>query len=175
MDHTDAALLVLRTVLGVVLVAHGANHLWGGGRIPGAARWFESLGLRHALLQAWLSALVELAAGAGLALGLLTPLVAAACVGLMLVAGVIAHRPNGFFIFREGYEYVLVLALGAVVVSVAGPGSASLNAVLGIDLAGWAGAAVSILLGGLGSALLLATSWRPVRTVTADTSSATGT
>lgn len=164
-DQTDAVALLLRLTLGLMLVAHGANHLWGGGRIPGAARWFESMGLRHGTFQAWMSALTEIAAGTGLALGILTPLSAAACVGLMLVAGIVAHRQNGFFVFKEGYEYVLVVALVALAIAALGPGSASVDAALGIDddLDGWTGALVAAAVGVVGGALLLVTSWRPSR------------
>ncbi len=165
MDQTDTALLLLRLTVGLVLVAHGANHIWGGGGIPGAGRWFESMGLRHGLFQAWMSALTELAAGIGLAAGILTPLAAAACVGLMLVAGIVAHRQNGFFVFKEGYEYVLVLALLAVGIAILGPGSASVDAAFGIDddLDGAVGALISVLVGVAGGVALLVTSWRPPR------------
>lgn len=165
MDQTDAVALLLRLTIGLMLVAHGANHIWGGGRIPGAARWFESMGLRHGTFQAWMSALTEIGAGLGLALGILTPLSAAACVGLMLVAGVVAHRQNGFFVFKEGYEYVLVVALVAIAIAALGPGSASVDAGLGIDgdLDGWTGALIAAAVGGIGGAMLLVTSWRPPR------------
>lgn len=169
MDQTDAVALLLRLTVGLVLIAHGANHLWGGGRIPGAARWFESMGLRHGTVQAWMSALTELGAGFGLVLGILTPLSAAACVGLMLVAGIVAHRQNGFFVFKEGYEYVLVLALVAIGIAALGPGSPSVDAALGIDddLDGWTGALIASVVGVVGGVLLLVTSWRPPRTASA--------
>jgi putative oxidoreductase len=38
-------LLVLRLGLGIVFLAHGYNHIFGGGEIHGTARWFESLGM----------------------------------------------------------------------------------------------------------------------------------
>ena len=41
---TDTSLPVLRVGLGAVFVAHGYNHMLGGGKIAGTARWFESLG-----------------------------------------------------------------------------------------------------------------------------------
>jgi len=95
-DRYDAAVLVIRLAVGLTLVAHGLNHAFGGGRLPGAARWFESLGLRHGPVQALMSAVVEVAGGAGLALGLFTSFAAASLVGVMVVAGVIAHRVTGF-------------------------------------------------------------------------------
>lgn len=165
MDRVDVALLLLRLVIGLTLVAHGVNHAFGGGKLPGAARWFAGLGLRYPKVQAALSAVTEVAAGAGLAAGLLTPLAAGALIGVMAVAGVIAHRPNGFFVFRDGYEYVLMIALGALAVAVAGPGRASLDRALGLDthLSGWVGALLAGGLGLGGAGLLLATCWRPRR------------
>src|SRR5699024_6820493 len=99
-----------RLVVGVTMVLHGVNHWLGGGKIAGTAGWFEGLGLRHGVLQAWASVVTEVGAGVLLVLGLLTPLACAAVVSVMLVAALLAHRRNGFFVMRDGYEYVLVLA-----------------------------------------------------------------
>lgn len=163
MDRMDVAVLLLRLVVGGVMVAHGLNHAFGGGRLPGAARWFEGLGLRHGRIQAAMSALVEVGSGIALVLGLLTPLAAAAVVGVMGVAGVVAHRRNGFFVFKDGYEYVLVLALCAVVVAIAGPGAVSLDAAWGITISGVVGGLVAVGLGVLGVAALLGATYRPGR------------
>ena len=38
-------------------------------------------------------------------------------ISVMLVAGLLAHRENGFFVFRDGYEYVLVLAVACLALS----------------------------------------------------------
>src|SRR6516165_7066990 len=114
MNQVDVALLILRVLIGVTMVIHGLNHAFGGGRIAGAARWFESLGLRHGKVQAAMSAGVEVAGGFGMAVGFLTSLSAAALIGVMLVAGITAHRKNGFFVFRDGYEYVLFIAVASL-------------------------------------------------------------
>lgn len=37
-DSYNAGMLIIRLVVGLTLVAHGYNHLFGGGRIEGAAR-----------------------------------------------------------------------------------------------------------------------------------------
>lgn len=161
MDSLDTALLALRLVVGLTLVAHGWNHLYGGGRIPGTARWFESLGLRPGVVHAWVSTFTEAAAGVGIALGFLTPVACGAAVGLMVVAGVVAHRPNGFFVFREGYEYVLMVAVVAVAIALAGPGAASIDAAGGIVLDGPFAGVLAAGMGVGGALLLLATSWRP--------------
>lgn len=161
----DAGLLLLRVTVGVVFFAHGWNHVFGGGRIAGTARWFAGLGMRPPLVHAWLASLTELVAGALLVLGLLTPLAAAAVVGVMLVAWITNHRTNGFFIFRpgEGYEYVMTLTACGVALAGLGSGALSLDAAFGLfDPPGWLGLAIGVL-GGGGAVLLLVLAWRPAR------------
>lgn len=163
MDPVDLALMILRLAVGGTMIAHGVNHWRGGGKIAGTAGWFESLGLRHGTLQAWASVVTEIGAGVLLILGLITPLAAAGVVAVMLVAALLAHRPNGFFIFKDGWEYVMILAVVAVVLGVTGPGTISLDATFDIVYDGWIGAAVALGAGVLGTALLLAAFWRPQR------------
>src|SRR5262249_42099058 len=135
MHELDGAAALLRVALGVVMLAHGWNHAFGGGKLAGTARWFASMGLRPPMMHALFSALTELAPGAALLLGLLTSLQCGAVVGIMTVAFVTNHRKNGYFIFRpgEGYEYVLTLALAATALGVLGPGQWSLDHALGIE------------------------------------------
>ncbi len=163
MTTVDTAVVLLRVVVGLTLVAHGYNHLWGRGGLAGTARWFSSLGLRPPKLHAVLSGAGELAAGSALAIGLLTPLAAAFVVGTMVVAGITAHRPNGFFVFKEGYEYVLMIGVVCAVIGLLGPGTASVDRLLGIDAAldGAVGLALTVGLGVVGAAVLLAATWRP--------------
>ena len=163
MHDADLGLLIIRIALGLMIAAHGYNHFFGGGRLPGAGRWFDSLGIRPGIFHAWVTAVVEVGAGVMFAAGLLTPLAAAGIVGILSVAGIVVHRPNGFFIVKEGYEYVLVASLTVTGVSAIGPGRWSIDhAVFGWhDITGWGGVALS---GGLGLAAavgLLAVFWRP--------------
>ncbi|WP_068164770.1 DoxX family protein [Rhodococcus phenolicus] len=161
MDPTDVALLLVRLVLGATMIAHGVNHWRGGGRIAGTARWFSGLGLRNGTLQAWTSVVVEIGAGVLVILGLLTPLACAAVISVMLVAGLLAHRPNGFFVFKEGYEYVLVLGVVALALAMTGPGEISIDSAADIAIVGWAGGAIALGVGVVATAGLLATFWRP--------------
>ena len=46
MHQLDAAGAILRVALGVVMLAHGWNHLYGPGGVDGTARWFGSMGLK---------------------------------------------------------------------------------------------------------------------------------
>ncbi|MET9830816.1 DoxX family protein [Streptomyces sp. NPDC006385] len=163
-EAADAGLLAVRLVLGAVMAAHGWNHWRGGGGITGTAGWFAGLGLTRPRLQAWLSVLTELGAGALLVAGLFTPLACAAVLSVMLVAGLLAHRPNGFFVFREGYEYVLVLGVLALALGAWGPGRYALDTAADIAVTGWAGAGVVLGVGAVATAGLLAAFWRPRRT-----------
>jgi putative oxidoreductase len=166
-DAANLVLLILRGVLGVVFLAHGINHVFGGGKIEGVGRWFESLGMRPGLLHAWLASLTEIGAGALLVVGLLTPLAGAGVVGTMLVAWVINHRTNGFFIFRpgEGYEYVMTLTALGLVVATLGPGEWSIDDQSDRlrELWGWTGFWIAAGGGGGGALALMAGFWRPGR------------
>ncbi len=163
----DFGLLLLRVVLGLTMAAHGYNKFFGGGRIPGTAGWFDSIGMKPGMFHARVAATTEIAAGVGLALGLLTPVTAAGFVALMLVAAWTVHRKNGFFIVKEGWEYNLVLATAAVAVAATGPGKYSLDHLLfsgtGFHqwLFGWCGFTIAVVLGLLGGIGQLAIFYRP--------------
>jgi len=163
MTAYDVGLLILRLVLGLTLAAHGLNKFFGGGRIPGTARWFESIGMKPGRFHAAVAACTETAAGLGLAVGLLTPIPAAGFVSLMLVAAWTVHRRNGFFIVKEGWEYNLVLALSAVVVATLGAGRLSLDWVIfGKNwFDGWQGLVLSLGLGLAGAIGQLLIFYRP--------------
>jgi putative oxidoreductase len=160
----DASILVFRIALGIVFLAHGYHHIFGGGKIAGTARWFETLGMRPGVLHAWTASLTELGAGTLLVLGLATPLACAGVIGTMAVAWITNHRRNGFFIFRpgEGYEYVMTLSLAAVALAGIGAGEWSFDRQLGwFSPPGWIGLGIA-LVGGLGGAAgLLVAFWRP--------------
>ena len=160
---TNLALLVLRAATGLILATHGWNKFFSGGRLPGTGRWFDSIGMRPGRLNAWLAAGTEVGAGVLLAVGLVTPVSAGGVIGVMVVAGWTVHRSNGFFILKEGWEYVFVLAVAALVVATLGPGEWSLDEALGItdDLAGWSGFWLALIFGVGGAILQLAAFWRP--------------
>lgn len=163
MTDIDTAALILRLALGIALLAHGWNHGFGPGGLGGTTGWFESIGLRPAKVNAAISSYMELAAGTAILLGLFVPFAAAAGIGTMVVAFMTVHRPNGFFIFKEGYEYVAVLAFALTALAVMGSGRVSLDRALGIDdtLSGTGVGLGAAAAGILGAAVLLAACWRP--------------
>lgn len=160
------ALAAFRISVASVMLAHGLNHIYGGGKIAGTAGWFESLGMRPGRLHAWVASLTEVGSGTLLALGLLTPIASAGVIGVMVVAWITNHRGHGFFIFRpgEGWEYVMILTAAGLALATVGPGSWSLDRVFGLEsLWGATGLWIGVGAGGGGALGLLATFWRPVR------------
>ncbi|MBH0123577.1 DoxX family protein [Rhodococcus sp. CX] len=162
MNAVDAGLLILRICLGLTMAAHGYAKVFRGGRITGTAAWFESIGMRPGRANAWLAAGTEVTGGLALALGLLTPFTAAAFVSLMFVAAWTVHRGKGFFVVSDGWEYNLVLAVGAAAVAITGPGAVSLDNLLfgGNLFAGWAGGLVAVAGGLVVAGALLAAAYR---------------
>ena len=161
LDAFNLALLILRVGVGLTLAAHGYNKFFGGGRIPGTAKWFDSMGMRPGTVHAVLAASTELGAGVGLAIGLFTALCGAAFVALMFVAYWTVHRVNGFFIVKSGWEYNFVLALVGITVATLGPGEWSLDDKLGIGGNGLAGLLIAGAGGLAAAAAQLGLFYRP--------------
>jgi putative oxidoreductase len=157
----DVALLVLRSGVGVMLVVHGANKVFGSGGLAGTARWFESLGMRPGWLQARVAAATEVGSGLLLVAGLLVPLDCAAVIGLMTVAAATDHRGKGFFVFKGGWEYVALVGLVAAVIACVGPGRWSIDYASGLRTTGveWAAGAVAIGLISAVATVVLARRW----------------
>ena len=159
----NVALLILRVAIGLTMAAHGYGKFFTGGRIAGTAGWFDSMGMRPGRIHALLAAGGEVLAGLCLALGLLTSFAALGFVGLMAVAFWTVHRDSGFFIIKEGWEYVFVLGIVAVGIAMIGPGELSLDNAIGLadDLDGWVGLVISAGGGLAAAAGLLGAFYRP--------------
>jgi putative oxidoreductase len=156
----EAGLLIMRVVLGAIMTAHGAQKLFrrfGGYGISGTSGWLEPMGFRPARLHAAVVGLAEFGGGALLALGLFTPLGAAAVAGVMFVAIATVHWSNGFFNPNGGYEFNLLIAASAIALAFAGPGVISIDDLVGWNLAGteWGLAALGISAATAGSVLAM--------------------
>ena len=68
--------------------------------------------------------------------GFLLPAAAAVIAGVGLAAARTDHAGTGPWIWKNGYEYVLVLAVVAVAAVFAGPGAVSVDHALGLTLSG---------------------------------------
>ena len=131
----DVGLLVLRLVLGVIFIGHGAQKLFGsfgGPRISGFAKMLEQLGVKPARPMAILAGLAEFVGGILVMLGFLTPVAALALIVVMIVAVITVHLKNGFFNTNGGYEFNLALVGIALTLLIAGAGAYSLDSLLGI-------------------------------------------
>jgi putative oxidoreductase len=124
--QVNAGLAILRGVVGVVFVAHGAQKLFVYG-LPGVTGAFEGMGVPMAGLVGPVVAFLEFAGGLALIAGLLTRVAAAGLAATMLGAMVLVHLPAGFFL-PNGVEFVLTLFGAALVLAVTGAGAWSVDA-----------------------------------------------
>jgi putative oxidoreductase len=136
--NDDAAITILRLVLGVVFFAHGAQKAlgwFGGYGFTGTMGFFT--GMMHIpAVFAFLAIAAEFLGGLGLILGLLTRVAALGISCNMIVAVAMVHHQFGFFMNwtggqkGEGYEYHIVLLAALVVLMIRGAGAASVDRVL---------------------------------------------
>jgi putative oxidoreductase len=155
----ELGLLVLRVVLGLLFVGHGAQKLFGvfgGYGIQGTGGFFESLGLRPGRVHAFNAGAAEFAGGALLALGLLTPLAAVLLIGTMTVAIATVHWSKGVWSSEGGYEYNLVIMSAVFAITATGPGNWSLDHALSIDANGKGWALIALGVGVVGAAATIA-------------------
>jgi putative oxidoreductase len=141
--------LLLRLTVGGFFFGHGTQKLfgWFGGHgLEPTAQMFESLGMRPGHRNAVAAGAAEAAGGAGIALGLATPLAAGALTSVMLTAINRVHLKNGPWVANGGYEYNAVLIAAVLAITEVGPGELSLDHLLGNERSGpgWALAAAAI-------------------------------
>ena len=126
--------LVVRLSVGIEFFGSGLGKL---GKLPSFVQYFRSLGIPVPELQAPFVASVELVCGILIVIGLATRPAALMLCGVMAVAIVTAAAPerhitaswHGLLEFFYLPEWCLLLLLGWLVL--AGPGRASLDAMLG--------------------------------------------
>ncbi len=129
----SVGLLLMRLVIGIAFIGHGAQKLfgWFGGYGPkGTGSWMESIGIKPGVTMAILAGLLELIGGFMFAAGLLTPIAAVLIVATMLGAIVKVHAPNGFWSTSNGIEFPLTILVIAAGIALTGPGSISLDALI---------------------------------------------
>ncbi|MFE0192760.1 DoxX family protein [Streptomyces sp. NPDC059008] len=154
----DAGLLLLRLSVGLIMAGHGAQKLFGlfgGDGLTATGKGFAALGYRPGEFFAGLAGVSEFLGGLGLAAGLLTPLAAAALIGVMINAMALS-APKGLWGQSGGLEYPLTITVVALAVAAIGPGRLALDRPFVWRDGGWGCAAVALGLGGLGAALTLA-------------------
>jgi putative oxidoreductase len=154
----DCGLLLIRLTLGLLMAGHGAQKLFGvfgGHGLATTGRQFAALGYHPGALFAAVCGSSELLGGLGLALGLLTPLAAAAVIGVMINAMVTVTAKNGLWETERGMEYNICIAAVALGIAAIGPGRLALDRPFRWGSGGWWEAAVALLLGSLGAGIVL--------------------
>lgn len=129
----DIGLFIIRLIIGVLFIGHGAQKLfgWFGGHgLKGTAGWLESMNMKPAMLMAVMAGLSELVGGILFVLGLLTPLAGLLIAGTMVVAIAKVHGANGLWSTANGYEYNLTILAVAIGIALAGPGQFALDAII---------------------------------------------
>jgi len=125
----DAALLVVRVVVGVIFALHGSQKLFGAFGGPGLEAMVQPPPNGMGPL-GYLVTIGEFFGGLGLIVGFLTRFSAASLIVIMLGAIFMVHGKNGFFmghgpeskLIDAGFEYNLALIGLLVPTLVAGPG-----------------------------------------------------
>jgi putative oxidoreductase len=129
----DIGLLIIRLVIGVLFIGHGAQKLFGwfgGYGLNGTGGWFESIGMKPGVTMALFAGLTELIGGILFVLGLLTPVAGIMIAGTMVMAIVKVHAPNGLWATSNGYEYNLTLLAVAIGIALIGPGRYAIDTFL---------------------------------------------
>ena len=139
----DYVLTIVRVVVGVVFVAHGAQKVlswFGGYGFSATMNGMQHMGIPAPF--ALLAIVAEFFGGLGLMVGLLSRVAAFGIFVEMLVAVVKVHGANGLFMNwagnqrGEGFEYHLLALALLLVLMVRGAGALSLDRLI----ANWPGA-----------------------------------
>ncbi len=126
--------VLIRVSLGLILIPHGMQKLFGSFGGPGMNGFIgllQKVGYPMAPLWAWLIALLEFGGGILLVIGLFTRPVAFIVLIFMLEAARFHMGVGGFFWTARGNEYPLILAAMSIYLLIRGGGPYSVDAKMG--------------------------------------------
>ncbi|MQY15611.1 hypothetical protein SRB5_57970 [Streptomyces sp. RB5] len=133
----DTAVLVVRVAVGAALALHGAQKLlgwWDGPGRDGTEQLLTQAGYPQPGVLTWVLSCAETVGGIGLLLGALTPLAAAAVIGVLINAVALKWgfewRGPWFENGADGVEPEVVLGAGALAVALAGAGRLSVDSLI---------------------------------------------
>jgi len=127
--NPDLGLAILRVVLGVIFIAHGAPAVFGG--MEGTVAFIDSLGIPLPFLVAWMVRLLEFLGGVGLLVGFLVTPVALLLSIEMMAGMILVHAARGFYVVgahaNGGIEFNLLLLASLLMLVFGGPGLAAID------------------------------------------------
>jgi putative oxidoreductase len=142
--HTrnDFAITILRLALGVVFSAHGAQKMlgWFGGYGFSGTMGFFTHQMGIPAVFAFLAICAEFFGGLGLIVGFLGRIAAFGIMCNMIVAVMMVHAKNGFFMNwagnqkGEGFEYHVLAIAALLVIIIKGSGAFSADGFLTDEL-----------------------------------------
>jgi putative oxidoreductase len=133
----SAGILVARIGLGIIFLAHGLQKFQQSGW-AGPKAGFEMMDVPLPSVSAFVVTWLEILGGIALIAGAATPIIGALFFLDMLGALFVTHIDNGIWVSDGGYELVLSLGMGALLLAVVGAGMFSVDAVLGTKVS-WFG------------------------------------
>lgn len=122
--YPDLGLLLIRVMVGIVGMFHGAQKLFGvfdGPGIDGFAEWLGKMNIPMPQVNAYLAGGAEFFGGLFLAIGFFPRLASIPFIVTMLVASFHVHG-GAFSAGKNGMEYPLTLAVVMIGLLLTGPG-----------------------------------------------------
>ena len=118
-------LTILRIVVGIVFIAHGAQKLFVFG-IGGVTAGFAQMHIPLPMIAAPVVAIVEFVGGIALVVGFFTR-IAAILIAIDMVGAILfVHGRNGFFL-PMGFEFAFLILGACAALAVGGPGEYSVD------------------------------------------------
>lgn len=122
-------LFLIRIVIGAIFAVHGYQKLTEMG-VDGTAGFLAQLGFPMASVFAVLLIAAELGGGLLLIAGAFTHWVAKILTIVAAVALLTVHITKGFMVSSGGYEYILLILVCCIALTIAGPGRWSVDGMM---------------------------------------------
>lgn len=116
---TTQMLAILRVVLGLMMMAHGAARLYVNS-IADFGKFLDSKGFMIGTILAWIITLFDLIGGANLVLGYFRKIICAGFIFVLTMGIFLVHLPNGWFVVGHqsgGIEFSVLLVVCFILIA----------------------------------------------------------